>query len=224
MDIVKSLFEMQDNAYREFSAKLIPNVDKKRIIGVRTQDLRTLTKRIDKERANEFISQLPHEYLEEDSIHANLICLEKDYDSAIEKLEKFLPFVDNWATCDGLRPKVFIKNKDRLIKDVERWIKSPHEWTVRFAIEMLMTHFLEEDFNSEHLKMVAEVSREEYYVNMMIAWYFATALAKQYDSAIIYLQEGKLPVWAHNKTIQKAVESYRISLDKKVYLKSLRIK
>lgn len=220
------LFALQDKKYKEFSSKLIPNVPDERMIGVRTPALRALAKEIyaDKKCTDEFLNALPHEYLEENHLHAFILCLLKDYGETVKQLEKFLPFVDNWATCDQMRPKSFMKNTDRLISDIERWIKSDRPYTVRFAAEMLMTHYLDENFKTEYADLVCGIKSDEYYVNMMIAWYFATALAKQYDKTIAYIENKCLDTWVHNKTIQKAVESFRISDEKKAYLKTLKIK
>ena len=226
--IRKELFKLQDVKYGEFQKKLIPTVDPEKIIGIRTPDLRKLAKRLYKECDADvlktFLGDLPHEYFDENQLHAFLISGEKDFDKCIEEVEAFLPYIDNWATCDQLSPKVFKKNKDRLLLHVREWLKSDRTYTIRFAIGMLMEHFLNEDFDPEYPEMVAKIRSGEYYVNMMIAWYFATALAKQYDTAIRYIEEQKLDVWTHNKAIQKARESYRITPEQKVYLKTLKIK
>lgn len=221
-EIQKTLFSMQDTGYRKFHAGLMPGVEFEKIIGVRVPDVRKIAKKLDEAECRKFIKVLPHRYYEENNLHAFLIERIKEYDRCIEETEKFLPFIDNWATCDSLRPKCFEKNKEKLILKINEWIMSEHEYTVRFAIEMLMVYFLDEDFESRYLEKVASVKSDKYYVNMMIAWFFATALAKQYDSAVNYLREGTLSEWVHNKTIQKAIESYRIPNDKKDYLKKLK--
>ena len=219
MNVVEELFNKQDLKYREMIIRIIPNVEEKRIIGVRTPILKDMAKHIDES----FLDTLPHFYFEENQLHSFAISLIKDYKASIKRVNDFLPYIDNWATCDQLSPKVFKKHKEELIKEIKKWLKSKHIYTVRFAIEMLMTYFLDEDFKEEYLELVSNIKSEEYYLNMMIAWYFATALAKQYDSSIIYIKEKRLSPWVHNKTIQKAVESYRISDEQKVYLKTLKI-
>ena len=219
-DIQKTLFSMQDTKYRDFHARLVPNIDKNTIIGVRTPNLRAFAKEI-KPKAEEIFSGLPHRYYEENNLHAFLISEMSDFDECIEKLNTFLPYVDNWATCDGIRPKCFKKNKETLIFEIDKWLKSGHTYTVRFAIEMLMTHFLDGDFNEKYLEKVSNVKSHEYYINMMIAWYFATALAKKWDCTVKYLEEKRLSEWVHKKTIQKAIESYRITEKQKEYLKKL---
>ena len=171
-----------------------------------------------------FLKDLPHEYFDENQLHAFIVSEDKDYERCMADVEEFLPYLDNWATCDQMSPKVFKKNKDGLLLHVRKWLKSDRTYTVRFAIGMLMEHFLDDDFDPEYPKLVAKVKSDEYYVNMMIAWYFATALAKQHDAVIPYLEEQKLDVWTHNKTIQKARESYRITPEQKKYLKTLKRK
>ena len=221
--ITEALFSMQDLEYRRFQCKLMPTVDPEAVIGVRTPALRALAKkRKGDPRTEAFLSELPHRYYEENNLHAFLVEQIADYDACIRALERFLPFVDNWATCDMLRPKCFKRHLSELLKQIEVWLLSTHPFTVRFGIEMLMTFYLDEAFDPRYLEMVAGVQREEYYVNMMCAWYFATALAKQWDSAVIYLEESRLPLWVHNKTIQKAIESYRIDNEQKKYLRSLK--
>ncbi len=214
-------------AYRDFQVKLIPGMDAQKKIGVRTPELRKLAKELAKrEDIREFLNDLPHQYFDENQLHAFILSGEKDFEKCMEDLERFLPYVyvDNWATCDQMSPKVFRKNRKKLLESINRWIESEHTYTVRFAIKMLMEHFLDEDFDPIYPEMVATVRSEEYYIRMMIAWYFATALAKQFDAAVPYLEQGKLDVWIHNKTIQKAVESYRITEEQKIYLKSLKRK
>lgn len=225
MDIEKQLFLLKDEKYRQFSIKLIPNIDPERVLGVRIPVLRKFAKELSKsENVKPFLSDLPHKYYDENNLHAFLICEIKDYDEVVFELERFLPYVDNWSTCDVLSPKVFKKNLDKLIVDIKRWISSKEPYTIRFGIEILMTYFLDEHFKKEYLEEVAKIRSEEYYVNMMIAWFFATALTKQYDKTLPYLQNNKLQKWVHNKTIQKAKESFCITDSKKEYLKSLKIK
>lgn len=219
------LFTMQDEEYRQFSSKLMPNVKSETVIGVRTPRLRAYAKKLTKtEEAEYLLASLPHEYYEENNLHGMIIETIKDYDRCVEELDKFLPYVDNWATCDLMNPKVFAKNKDKLITKIKTWISDEKTYTKRFGMEMLMTYYLDGDFRPEYLDLVSSVKSDEYYINMMIAWFFATALAKQYDAAITVLLEKRLSPWTHNKTIQKAVESYRISDETKAYLKTLKIK
>ena len=224
-EITTKLFSLQDTAYRDFQVKLIPGMDAEKEIGVRTPELRKLAKELAKrEDIREFLNDLPHQYFDENQLHAFILSGEKDFEKCMEDLERFLPYVDNWATCDQTSPKVFRKHRKELLESINRWIESEHTYTVRFAIKMLMEHFLDEDFDPIYPEMVAEVRSEEYYIRMMIAWYFATALAKQYEAVLPYLEQKKLDVWTHNKTIQKAVESYRITEEQKIYLKSLKRK
>ena len=223
-EIQELLFTKQDTKYRDFQAPLFPNLNKEKMIGVRTPELKKLAKELfGKEIANEFIETLPHEYFDENQLHAFLISLIKDYEICLKEVERFLPYVDNWGTCDQLSPKVFAKHKDELIIPIKRWIKSKHTYTVRFAIGLLLGLYLDDSFKEEYMELISNIKSEEYYINMMIAWYFATALVKQYESAIKYIEEKKLSSWVHNKTIQKAVESYRISDEQKVYLKGLKV-
>lgn len=219
------LFEMQDLKYRDFHSKLMPTVDKAKIIGVRTPELRKFAKEFGKtEEAKEFLKILPHKYYEEDNIHAFLIEQIKDFDECISALDSFLLYVDNWATCDMMTPKVFKKNTDKLLPKINEWLISDYTYQVRFAIGMLMKFYLDENFDEKYLKLVASVKSEEYYINMMIAWYFATALAKQWEKALPYIENKVLDKWTHNKAIQKAVESYRITTEQKEYLKTLKFK
>ena len=224
-EIQKRLFELRDEKYGEFQTKLIPSVDTAAVIGVRTPELRKLAKELSKkEDIDAFLDALPHDYFDENQLHAFIICEIRDYASCLEEVNRFLPYVDNWATCDQMAPKVFGKEKEDLLERIKIWISSGETYTVRYGIGMLMRHFLDEKFDLAYPEMVAGVRSEEYYVNMMIAWYFATALAKQYNAVLPYLEEKRLDVWTHNKTIQKSVESYRISPEHKKYLKSLKIK
>lgn len=224
-EIRQRLFELQDVPYRDFQVKLIPNIQAETMIGVRTPVLRTLAKEYRRrEEIGEFLADLPHAWFDENQLHAFIVSGIRDFDECMKQTERFLPYIDNWATCDQMSPKVFGRHRPELLRRIREWILSDRTYTVRFAIGMLMEHFLGEDFDSEFPEMVAAVRSEEYYVNMMIAWYFATALAKQYDAALPYLEEERLEVWTHNKTIQKAVESNRISPDRKAYLKTLKIR
>ena len=222
--IVDLLFEKQDIKYRDFQAPLFPNIAKEKMIGVRTPDLKKLAKELNNSNlAKEFIETLPHYYFDENQLHAFLISLIKDYGICLKEVNRFLPYIDNWGTCDQLSPKIFAKHKDKLIISIKKWLKSMHTYTVRFAIGMLLALYLDDSFKEEYMELVSNVKSEEYYINMMIAWYFATALAKQYKCAIKYIEEKKLSPWVHNKTIQKAVESYRINDEQKVYLKGLKV-
>lgn len=222
-EIRAQLFLLKDEKYADFHRKLIPTVSDTKIIGVRTPAIRSYAKEIIKrEDKGDFLSDLPHKYYDENQLHVSLLCLMRDFDSLIALVEEFLPYIDNWATCDSLSPKVFKKHREKLLLYINKWIKSEHSYTVRFAIGMLMEHFLDEDYKDLYPQMVAKIKSDEYYINMMIAWYFATALAKQHDAILPFLENAVLPVWCHNKTIQKAVESYRITAEQKEYLKTLR--
>ena len=224
-EIREELFSLQEEKYRDFQSKLIPTVDQDMVIGVRTPLLRKLAKRLAKqEDIQDFLEELPHRYFDENQLHAFIISEMKDFAVCMDETERFLPFVDNWATCDQMSPKVFKKHRDELLVRIKTWIKSDETYTVRFAIGMLMEHFLDEDYDAAYPEMVAAVRSNEYYINMMIAWYFATALAKQYESILPYIEDCRMDVWTHNKTIQKAVESYRITVDQKAYLKTLKRK
>ena len=224
-EIQEKLFTLQDVPYRDFQMGLIPGYDTDRMIGVRTPALRALAKEYAKrEEIRVFLEDLPHDYFEENQLHSFLIGEMKDFDACMAETERFLPYVDNWATCDQLSPGVFRKHKDELLQHIKGWLCSGHTYIVRFGIGMLMQHFLDEDFRPEYPELVAQIHSDEYYVNMMIAWYFATALAKQYDASLPYLLEDRLAVWTHNKTIQKAIESRRFSPEQKDYLKTLRRK
>lgn len=217
------LFGLQDLKYREFHSKLMPTVPKDSVIGVRTPDLRKLAKELSKTPyTRDFMNKLPHKYYEENNIHAFFIENIKDYAECISELNRFLPYVDNWATCDMMRPKVFKNHLTELLEQIKIWINSKETYAVRFGIEMLMCYYLDDKFCPEYLQMIANVKSEEYYIKMMVAWFFATALAKQYDSAIVYLEQEKLDADIHNKTIRKAIESYRITDEQKVYLRTLK--
>ena len=224
-EIQEKLFALRDEKYRLFQAKLMPTVDAERIIGVRTPELRKLAKELKgTEQAAEFLQSLPHGYYDENNLHGFLLSEIKDYGQCIAALDAFLPLVDNWATCDLMSPKCFKKHKAELIKDIRRWLASGDVYTVRFAMEMLMSHFLDEDFIPETMDWVADIRSQEHYIRMMQAWYFATALAKQYDAALPYIESRRMEPWTHNKAIQKARESYRITDEQKEYLNSLKIK
>ena len=224
-DIRDELFKMQDIEYRDFNSKLIPTVKKEDMIGVRTPELRKYAKKLLKEEGMEdFLHSLPHKYFDENQLHAFIISEIKDFKFCIEELINFLPYLDNWATCDQLSPKIFKKYRNDLLPHIYEWLKSDKTYTVRFGIGMLMEHFLDEDFKTEYPEMVAAVRSEEYYINMMTAWYFATALAKQYESILPFIEGNKLDTWTHNKSIQKAIESNRINAEQKNYLKGLKIK
>ena len=220
--IINRLFKMQDLSYRDFHSRLMPDIDKETVIGVRTPELRKFAKEIaGSAQADEFLSTLPHTYYEENNLHAFLIEQIRDYDDCIRELDRFLPFVDNWATCDMLRPKVLKKNLPELKAKCFEWMESDHPYTVRFGIEALMLYFLDEHFEPHIMQRIANVKSDEYYVIMMVAWYFATALAGQYESALPYLEQRKLDSRIHAKAIQKARESYRITPEQKAYLKTL---
>lgn len=223
MDILKRLFEMQDKDYALFQGKLVPNIESKLIIGVRVPLLRKFAKELIKENGQEgFLQELPHKYYDENMLHAILLSEMKDYGDCIKRVNEFLPYVDNWAVCDILSPKVFKKNKDDLLNEIYKWSKSEKTYTCRFGLGMLMSFFLDGDFKKEYLKLPANIKSEEYYINMMIAWFFTTALTKQWEYTLPYIEEGRLATWVHNKTIQKARESYRIDKEKKEYLSSLK--
>ena len=222
-EIREELFRLQDSKYREFQIKLIPNVAPDSVIGVRTPALRKYAKELAKrEEIGEFLSDVPHQYFDENQLHAFIISQLKDFGRCMEYVRAFLPYVDNWATCDQMSPKVFGKNKGDLLEQIREWIASGDTYTVRFGIGMLMQHFLDDNFDPEYPELVAQIRSEEYYVNMMKAWYFATALAKQYETVLPFIEERRLDDWTHRKSIQKAVESYRITEEQKKYLKTLK--
>lgn len=221
-EILSLLFENQDLTYRDFHRNLIPTVDAQTVIGVRVPIIRKLAKQIGK--CDDFLADLPHTYFEENQLHACILNLEKDFDAALSGVQAFLPFVDNWATCDILNPIAFKRSPDKLLPYALVWAQSREVYIMRFGVEMLMNHFLDEHFERSHVDLVASLRPKDYYGRMMIAWFFATALAKQYDAVIPYIENNRLERWTHNKSIQKAVESYRISDAQKAYLKSLRCK
>lgn len=219
------LFELSDTEYQKFSSKLTPNIDPKLIIGVRTPAMRAFAKEFFKdERSAEFMRSLPHKYLEENNLHGFMLERIKDYDTLISELERFLPYIDNWASCDLISPKVFARHLPELLERIRLWLASEHCYTIRFGIGMLMRWFLDDQFRPEFLELVASIRSEEYYVNMMIAWFFATALAKQPEATLPYIERHRLDRWTHNKTIQKAIESNRISDEFKARLRVLKIK
>ena len=223
MTLKDRLMELQDLKYADFQRKLMPTVPAEKVIGVRTPQLRNLAKELKgSEEAEAFLEELPHEFFDENQLHAFLIGEEKDFDKCIREVERFLPFVDNWATCDQLSPKVFRKHRTEQLGYIRRWLDSDHTYTVRFAEGMLMEHFLDEDFAPEYPEMVAAVRSEEYYINMMTAWYFATALAKQYETVLPYIAERRLAPGAHRRAIRKACESYRLTEKQKDELRKLR--
>ena len=223
MNVQEKLFELKDNEYALFQARLIPTINRDNIIGVRVPILRKLAKEyIKTDEVTYFLDTLPHKYYDEFMLHGLLLSELKDYQECIDKVDKFLPYVDNWAVCDIMSPKIFKKNKEKLLIKIKEWTKSSKTYTCRFGIEMLMTHFLDKNFKKEYLEIPAQVKSDDYYVKMMIAWFYATALAKHWYEAIIYLEKNSLSTWVHNKTIQKARESLRISKEQKEYLKTLK--
>ena len=216
------LFALRDETNAAFMARLVPTLPPESVLGVRMPDCRALAKELCRmPDIGEFLTDLPHRYLDENNLHALILNEEKDCAAAVAAIDAFLPYVDNWATCDALRPKAFKKHPSALPDECRRWMRSGATYTVRFGIEMLMTHYLDEDFRPEYLEQVSIIKSKEYYVNMMIAWYFATALAKQYEAAISYIEQRRLDQWTHNKTIRKAIESCRITEERKAYLRTL---
>ena len=223
--ILEDLLENCDEKYADFNARLIPNIERSRILGVRMPILRKIVKSNYTElEENGFLKELPHRYQEENLIHGIMISEIRNLKLCIRELDQFLPFVDNWAVCDVLSPNVLKNNREETLRKVDLWLKSERVYTVRFAIGVLMQYFLDKEFNDKYLEKVARIENDDYYVKMMQAWYFATALAKQWGNAIVYLEQKKLKIWVHNKTIQKAIESRRISVENKKYLKALKIK
>lgn len=223
MSVYERLLSYQDEKYKEFQSKLVPNIDKETIIGVRTPQMRKIVKEIyDTNEANIFLQTLPHKYYEENLVHFFLISKIKDFDECIKEVEKFLPYINCWPVCDQATPMVFKKNHDKLLPLIKKWINSNHVYTARFGIRMLMNEFLNDDFKEEYLELVSSKSGDDYYLKMMVAWFFATALAKQYNATIKYIENRCLDPWIHQKTIQKAVESYRVSDEHKEYLKKFR--
>lgn len=224
-EIENKLFALRDEKYAEFQAKLTPSVDPELFIGVRVPDVRKLAKQLkNTPEADEFIKELPHKYYDENMLHGILISEIKDFDRAITETDRFLPYIDNWAVCDIMSPKIFKKHKVELLEKIKEWVKTDDTYTIRFGMEMLMSHYLDEDFMPQYLEIPASVKSEEYYVKMMVAWFFATALAKQWDETIPYIENNRLNKWEHNKSIQKAIESYRITDEQKSYLRTLKVK
>ncbi len=222
-ELQRSLFELQDLKYRDFQSKLLPKTEKEKIIGVRTPILRKFAKEFAQTKeAQKFLQELPHQYYEENNLHLMLVTQIRDYKKCLKEVTQFLPYIDNWATCDLPLPKCFEKHKAELIVDVKNWIASNDTYTIRYGIGVLLRLYLDEEFKDEYPKLVSAVISDEYYVNMMIAWYFATALAKQWEAVIGYLKDRKLPEWVHRKTIQKAIESNRITEEQKAELRGLR--
>ena len=218
--IQNALLSMGEEEYREFSSKLMPTVEKSKVIGIRTPLLRKFAKSLDN--YEDFLTELPHKYFEENNLHAFLIEREKDFEKCIEKLNVFLPYVDNWATCDSMKPKILKKEPEKLLEHIKIWLKSKDTYSVRYGINLLMSFYLDENFKRDYLMLVADIKSDEYYINMMRAWYFATALAKQYKQTLPYIENKVLDKWTHNKTIQKATESLRITKEQKEYLKTLK--
>jgi len=224
-EIRETLFQLRDEGYRDFQAKLIPGIDPDAMIGVRTPALRKLAKQLYVAGDTAaFLNDLPHRYFDESQLHAFILSEMRNFDQCLDEVRRFLPYVDNWATCDQLSPKVFKRNRAQLLVHVREWLASGHTYTVRFAIGMLMAHFLDDDFDGEYPRWVSQVRFDEYYVNMMIAWYFATALAKRYEAVLPYIEERRLAPWTHNKAIQKSLESYRIPAERKAYLRGLKVR
>lgn len=223
-EIEKRLFELQDLGYKEFHLNLVPGMDPDFVIGVRTPELRKLAKEIFKSGDYEgFLKELPHKHYEEMNLHGFILCEMKDYDRVISEIDRYLPYVDNWATCDLVSPKKAFKNNyDRLLTEIKKWMSSTETYTIRFGIEMLMSFYLDDMSKEEYLQWVADVKSDEYYVNMMIAWFFATALAKQYEATLPFIEKHVLDDWTHRKSIQKARESLRITKEQKEYLKTLK--
>ncbi len=223
MSVYEMLLEAKDDKYRDFQAKLIPNVSPDTIIGVRTPDMRKIAKEVfNSPEKDEFLKELPHKYYEENLVHFFIIAMIKDFDECIEKVEEFLPYVDCWPVSDQATPKSFKKNHAKLLPYIKNWIASDHVYTARFGIRMLMNEFLDDDFKDEYLELVASKEGDDYYLKMMVAWYFATALAKKYDESVKYIEGRKLDDWIHKKAIQKAVESYRVTDEHKEHLKKYR--
>ncbi|WP_026652700.1 DNA alkylation repair protein [Butyrivibrio proteoclasticus] len=223
MTVYERLLEVKDDAYKEFQAKLVPNIDPDTIIGVRTPQMRQVAKEVFASgQAGDFLKELPHKYYEENLVHFFIIALIKDFDECVAAVEAFLPYVDCWPVSDQATPKSFKKNHDKLLPYIKNWIASDHVYTARFGIRILMNEYLENDFKEEYLELVASKKGDDYYLKMMVAWYFATALAKRYDESVKYIERHALDEWVHKKAIQKAIESYRVSDDHKEYLRTLR--
>jgi len=224
MNIQKELKNLGEEKYGDFCFKLTPTLDRKCFIGVRSPLIKKLAKEVikDEKTCNSFLSSLPHKYYDENMLHSAILSNLKDYDETLKRVEEFLPYVDNWAVCDTLKPKCFLKHKVEMVQKLKKWAKSKETYTIRFGIELLMNDYLDDNFDDDYPKLISKIRSKEYYVNMMIAWYFATALAKKWDEIIPYIENNTLDIWTHNKTIQKAIESYRISDEQKAYLKTLK--
>ena len=223
MTVYDLLIREKDEEYKEFQAKLVPNISPDTMIGVRTPQMRKIAKEVfNSENKDEFLKDLPHRYYEENLVHFFVIAMIKDFDECVRAVEEFLPYIDCWPVSDQATPKAFTRNHEKLLPYIRKWIKSDHIYTARFGIRMLMNEFLGEDFKPDYLEWVATVKGEDYYIKMMVAWYFATALAKRYDESVKYIEERKLDEWVHKKAIQKAIESYRVSDEHKEYLRKLR--
>lgn len=221
-EILSILFSYKDDKFKEFTSRLIPNISKDYIIGVKVPQIRQISKEIYNDKTK-FINELPHKYLEENILHSSLISLNKDLDDTLDNLEDFLPYVDNWIVCDTISPKVFKKDLGKVYKYIKKWIKSKDTYTVRFGIVSLLQFYLDGEFKNEYNILISKIKSDEYYINMAIAWYYSFALIKQYDTTIKLFESKTLDKWIHNKSIQKAIESYRIDDDRKKYLKSLKI-
>ncbi len=223
MNLIDKLFKLKDDKYKEFQSKLVPNISPDTIIGIRTPDLRNIAKEVFvSDERESFLNDLPHKYYEENLIHFFVISMIKDFDECIKEVEKFLPYVDCWPVSDQASPKCFKKNHDKLLSYIKKWIKSKHIYTIRFGIRMLMNEYLDDDFKEEYLNMVASIKGDDYYLKMMVAWYFATALAKRYVETIPYFEKHVLDEWVHKKAIQKAIESFRVTDEHKKYLVTLK--
>lgn len=224
MNYIDKVLNLQDKSFADFQAGLLPGIERSSIIGVRLPILRDVAKELIKDgTSEELMKNLPHKFFEENLLHSIFISEMKDFDECVTETDRFLPFVDNWAVCDTMSPKSFKKNREKLLIKIRKWAESREVYTCRFGIKMLMNHFLDGDFREELLQIPASVKSGEYYVNMMIAWFFATALAKQWEPTVKYLENRSLSAWVHNKTIQKARESFRITAEQKTYLKSLKV-
>lgn len=220
----RELLALRDEKYREFHKKLVPNIDEDRIIGIRVPALRNYAKTLAKQGGEAYLDILPHHYIEENNLHAFLICGIRDFDEAMRRTEEFLPHIDNWATCDSFMPKVFKKHPDAVYERVKEWLKSEKVYTVRYGLVTLLNNYLDDEFRPEMLELSAGIRSDEYYISMALAWYFSIALVKQYDAALPYITEHRLEKWTHNKAIQKAIESYRVSPERKEYLRGLKLK
>ena len=223
-EIRERLFLLQDKEYADFNSRIIPDIERSRIIGVRSPELKKLAKDFAKADMSAFLADLPHKYIEESYIHAQIINRVKDFDECLRLTELFLPYIDNWETCDSLAPKALGKNKPALTEKIKTWHSSGHTYTVRFGTGCLMRYFLDDDFDVRYAELAAAVRFDEYYINMMTAWYFATALAKHYDAVVPFIEQRRLDNWTHNKAIQKATESFRITPEQKTYLRTLKVK